>query len=51
MGRHGASDWMAITVVKCDRCRWMKIAAAGTSDEAHREAQNMRLKLVVMMGL
>lgn len=51
MGRYGASDWMAIAVVKCDRCSWMKIAAAGSSEDAHREAQYTRLKLVVMMGL
>lgn len=51
VGRFGAHDWMGICVVKCNACNWVKVAAAGSSHEAHHRAQMMRWELVVKLGL
>lgn len=47
VGRFGARDWMGICVVRCAQCSWVKVAAAGTSHEAHHRAQMMRLELMM----
>lgn len=46
VGRFGARDWMGVCVVKCEKCRRIKVAAAGSSNEAHHRAQMMRWQLV-----
>lgn len=48
--RSGAADWMGICPVSCLKCSWTKIAAAGSSLRAHREAQKARQKLVWAMA-
>nr|CRY96432.1 hypothetical protein [uncultured prokaryote] len=50
VGRFGAGEWMALCVVKCDKCSRMKVAAAGSSHEAHHRAQMMRTELLLRMG-
>lgn len=44
-------DWMGIGIVKCEPCSRLKIAAAGSSDSAYKQAQDTRSKLVDQMGL
>jgi len=51
IGRCGPSEWMGICVVKCVKCNWVKIAAAGSDEQAHKQASYLRLKLIVQMGL
>lgn len=51
VGRFGIGDWMGLCVVKCEKCSRMKVAAAGSSGEAHHRAQMMRTELLVKMGL
>lgn len=46
VGRFGARDWMGLCVVKCAKCNRMKVAAAGSSNEAHHQAQMMRMELL-----
>lgn len=43
--------WIGIGICKCKGCDWLKIAAAGSDDVSHREAQAMRMKLIVRMEL
>jgi len=50
VGRFGAGHWMGLCVVKCERCSRVKVAAAGSSYEAHHRAQMMRTDLLVRMG-
>lgn len=47
--RFGSSDWMAVCLVKCSPCSRVKVAAAGTSHEAHHRAQMIRLELVLKL--
>lgn len=42
----GAGEWMGFNLVKCVTCDFLKIAAAGSNHEAHRQAQIIRLKLL-----
>lgn len=42
--------FMGICIVKCGHCNWLKIAAAGSNEDAHREAQSMRARLIKMTG-
>lgn len=51
IGRFNGSEWMGICVVKCIKCNWLKIAAAGSDEVSHKAAQHMRLRLIVHMGL
>lgn len=44
---HG--EWMGICIVRCD-CGWTKIAAAGSSDDAHKTAQSIRSRLMRSIG-
>lgn len=46
VGRFGARDWMGMCVVRCAKCSRMKVAAAGSSYEAHHRAQMMRWELL-----
>ena len=46
VGRFGAHDWMGMCIVRCAKCGRMKVAAAGSSHEAHHRAQMMRLELL-----
>jgi len=48
---YGSSEWMGIGLAKCDSCNWLKIAAAGSDESSHKEAQRMRMKLVFNMGI
>lgn len=50
VGRFGAGEWMAVCVVQCKHCNRMKVAAAGSSYEAHHRAQMMRTELLAMIG-
>lgn len=49
VGPFGKQEWMGICIVRCSSCAWCKIAAAGSSNEAHHRAQMMRLELIVKM--
>jgi len=51
VGPFGASAFMGVCIVKCEYCHWGKIAAAGSTTEAHQEAQKMRARLIEMTGL
>jgi hypothetical protein len=51
IGRFGAAEWMGICVVKCAACNWLKIAAAGSDEDSHKQAQNMRMRLVLMLEM
>lgn len=51
IGRFGARDWMGICVVKCTKCSWTRVAAAGSSHESHHRAQMMRWELIAALGL
>lgn len=46
VSRFGIRDWMGMCVARCAQCRWVKVAAAGSSHEAHHRAQMMRWELV-----
>lgn len=50
VGRFGDADFIALCIVKCDKCMRMKIAAAGSSRQAHHRAQMIRTELLVRMG-
>lgn len=50
LARYGSSDWLGISIVKCEPCSWMKIAAAGSSEKAHKEAQAVRSRLMRFIG-
>lgn len=47
VGKFSPGNWMGICVVRCAQCNWFKVAAAGTSHEAHHRAQMMRLELLM----
>lgn len=49
--RYGALEWMGIGLAKCSRCDWLKVAATGSDEFSYRQAQNVRLRLVVQLGL
>jgi hypothetical protein len=51
VGRFGMRDWMGICVVRCAKCSRMKVAAAGSSAEAHHRAQMMRTELLAQIGV
>lgn len=38
----GEGEWSALNLVTCSGCGYNHLAAAGSSDRAHRHAQNMR---------
>lgn len=46
IGRFGALEWMGICIVKCVKCSRVRVAAAGSTSEAHHRAQMMRWELV-----
>jgi len=48
IGRIGL-EWIGIGICKCKSCEWVKIAAAGSDEISHREAQALRMKLMVHM--
>lgn len=45
------SGFMGICIAKCEHCKRVKIAAAGSDEQAHQEAQSMRARLIAMTGL
>lgn len=47
----GTGEWLGLCVVKCAKCDWVKIAAAGSSHEAHHRAQMVRAELIATMGM
>nr|CRY96428.1 hypothetical protein [uncultured prokaryote] len=49
IGKFNSRDWMGLCIVQCESCKWVKVAAAGTSNEAHHRAQMMRWELIVKM--
>lgn len=51
IGRFGASDWMGMCIVKCTKCSWTRVAAAGSSEDAHKRAQMMRWDLIAALGI
>lgn len=50
VGRFGTLDFVGLCIVRCEQCVWMKIAAAGSSHQAHHRAQMIRTGLLVRMG-
>lgn len=46
----GAGQWMAVNAVQCYGCGHKHMAAAGSNDRAHREAQAVRLRLLQKIG-
>jgi hypothetical protein len=50
VGKFGASDFIGLCIVKCEECMRVKIAAAGSSHQAHHRAQMIRTELLVRMG-
>ena len=51
VGRFGAGEWMGLCVVKCSKCSRVKVAAGGSSGEAHHRAQMMRTELLAKIGV
>ena len=51
VGRFGARDWMGMCIVRCAKCNWTRVAAAGSSEDAHKRAQSMRWDLVAALGI
>lgn len=51
VGPYKSQGFMGICIVKCAHCKWVKIAAAGSTLEAHQEAQRMRQKLIGITGM
>lgn len=49
VGRFGAGDWMGLCIVRCVACGRSKVAAAGSSHEAHHRAQMMRWQLLASL--
>lgn len=39
-------EFYGIGIVKCEPCSWVRVAAAGSSDYAHKYASAVRRKLV-----
>lgn len=46
----GAGQWLAVNIVQCLECDHTHMAAAGSNDRAHREAQALRLKFLQKIG-
>jgi len=44
-------EWFAVGFAKCERCSWLKIAAAGTTDQAKSQADQVRVRFMVALGL
>lgn len=49
VSRYG-HDWIAIGLAKCEKCSWLKVAAAGSTEQAHTIAQGIRSRLVKGLG-
>lgn len=50
VARFDAVHWLAVCVVSCRSCPWVHVAAAGSSDDAHFEAQSVRSSLLKAIG-
>jgi hypothetical protein len=50
-GTMAAKDggWIGLCVVKC-KCGWVKVAAAGSTEKAHKQAQQMRSEYLRTIG-
>ncbi|MCL6484602.1 MAG: hypothetical protein I4O49_10595 [Janthinobacterium lividum] len=46
VSRFDASDWLAVNVVACPKCRNVIVGAAGTSMPAMAEAKAIRLRFL-----
>lgn len=46
LSQAGAGQWMAVNVVQCPVCGFKHMAAAGSNDRAHKDAQAARLKFL-----
>jgi hypothetical protein len=42
-------EWVGVCIVRC-RCGWVRMAAAGSSDDAHEHAQSIRSKVMRSIG-
>lgn len=43
-------DWIAVGFAQCEKCSWLKVAAAGSTDQAHTVAQGIRSRLLREIG-
>lgn len=43
VNRYGQRDWYGLGVAKCEPCSRFRIAAAGSSEQAHEHARQRRL--------
>lgn len=43
-------DWIAVGFAECKKCAWLKVAAAGSTDQAHGVAQGIRSRLLREIG-
>lgn len=50
VARFDRADWMGVCVCGCRSCPWVHVAAAGSSDAAHAEAQILRSKILRTVG-
>ena len=48
--RFGARQWFAIGISKCEACSWVRMAAAGSDQEAHAFAQLVRQKFMASIS-
>lgn len=49
--RLGAAKWFAIGISKCEACQCVRVAAAGSTEDAHALAKTIRLKFLASMKL
>jgi len=50
VARFDRTEWMGVCVASCRTCPWVHVAAAGTSDAAHEDAQRLRSLLLRTVG-
>jgi hypothetical protein len=50
VGRYNTMEWMAVCIAQCGKCKCARVAAAGSSEDAHKEAQKLRAKLLYEMN-
>lgn len=46
LAKFGRGDWLGLCIVKCQPCNRVHVAAAGSSEQAHQRATQMRFELV-----
>jgi ribosomal protein S14 len=50
LGRFGVRQWCGLGVAKCEGCSVVRVAAAGSDDEAHAYARATRLQFLKSIG-